>query len=165
MENLKVKMIDEKLQPLEYTKGGDWIDMRASKISILGNIQGLFDTPIIHDLAKSDWWIREGYFILIKLGVAMQIPKGFEAHVVPRSSTFKNFGLIQTNSFGVIDNSYCGDGDEWMFPCISTRGAKISHGDRVCQFRIERRMPALNIEIVDTLGNPDRGGHGSTGVN
>lgn len=164
MENLRVKMIDEKLQPLDYTKGGDWIDLRASKIFILGNIQGLFDTPIVHDLANSDWWIREGYFLLIKLGVAMQIPKGFEAHVVPRSSTFKNFGLIQTNSFGVIDNSYCGDGDEWMFPCISTRSAKISHGDRVCQFRVERRMPALNIEIVDTLGNPDRGGHGSTGI-
>lgn len=164
MENLKIKMIDEELQPPAYIKGGDWIDLRASKIVVLGSVQGLFDNPITYNLRNSDSWIREGYFLLIKLGVAMQIPKGFEAHVVPRSSTFKNFGLIQTNSVGIIDNSYCGDGDEWMFPCVSTKSAKISHGDRICQFRIERRMPVINIEIVDSLGNPDRGGHGSTGV-
>jgi dUTP pyrophosphatase len=95
----------------------------------------------------------------------MELPKGFEAHVVPRSSTFKNFGVIQVNSVGIIDNTYCGDTDCWFFPAYAVRDTEIHLNDRICQFRIVENQPKIYFETVEKLGNANRGGHGSSGVN
>ena len=116
-------------------------------------------------------------FKLIPLGVAMKLPKGFEAVLLPRSSTYKKFGIIQTNSIGVIDNTYCGNNDEWKYPAIALRDTVIKKGDRICQFRIQLSQKAtlwqkikwflssgIKIIKVDSLDNNDRGGFGSTGV-
>ena len=122
---------------------GDWIDLRASE----------------------DIELKNGEFKIIPLGVSMQLPKGYEALVVPRSSTFKNFGIISANSIGVIDNSYCGDNDIWKFPAIALRDTVIKKNERICQFRIIANQPKLKVEEVLVLDNADRGGIGSTGVN
>ena len=95
--------------------------------------------------------------------MAMQLPSGYEAHIVPRSSTFKNFGIIQVNHMGVIDESYCGDNDQWFFPAYALRDTQIHAGDRICQFRIMEHQPRICFEEAEALGNQDRGGHGSTG--
>lgn len=121
---------------------GDWIDLRSAEDVIL----------------------KEGEFKLISLGVSMKLPNGFEAHLVPRSSTFKTWGIMQTNSMGVIDNSYSGNGDIWKFPAYSTRDTEIKKGDRICQFRIIKKAE-MKIETVNDLGNNNRGGFGSTGKN
>lgn len=107
---------------------------------------------------------KKGDFKLIPLGVAMQLPNGYEAHIVPRSSTYKNFGVIQSNHMGVIDETYCGDNDQWKFPAIAMRDTVIHAGERICQFRIMEHQPVLQFEAVETLGNADRGGIGSTGT-
>ena len=120
----------------------DWIDLRAAKTIEL----------------------KAGEFKLIPLGVAMELPKGYEAHIVPRSSTFKNFGIIQTNHQAVIDESYCGDNDQWFYPVYALRDTKINFNDRICQFRIVEKQPLINFTKVDSLENADRGGIGSTGV-
>ncbi len=121
---------------------------------------------------KSDWYdlrsaedveLKAGEFKLIRLGVAMQLPKGYEALVAPRSSTFKNFGIIQANSIGIIDESYCGDNDEWRFPAIALRDTVIHKNDRICQFRIIKHQPNHIITTVNKLNNADRGGIGTTG--
>ena len=121
---------------------------------------------------KSDWYdlraaedveMKSGEFKLIKLGVAIQLPSGYEAIVAPRSSTFKNYGIIQANSIGVIDESYCGDNDQWMLPAIALRDTTIHKNDRICQFRIIEHQPAHKITTVQQLGGKDRGGIGSTG--
>ncbi|MEI3522080.1 MAG: deoxyuridine 5'-triphosphate nucleotidohydrolase [Anaerosacchariphilus sp.] len=121
---------------------------------------------------KSDWWnarsaedvtLKKGEFKLIPLGIAMELPKGYEAHVVPRSSTYKNFGVIQTNHMGVIDETYCGDNDQWFMPVIAMRDTEIHVNDRICQFRIMEHQPELVFEETEVLGHADRGGHGSTG--
>lgn len=122
---------------------GDWIDLRAAE----------------------DVYLEPGDFKLISLGVSMKLPKGYEAHIVPRSSTFKNWGIIQTNSVGIIDNSYCGDNDIWMMPVYATRKTTIHKNDRICQFRIMKKMPNINFKIVEKLKGKNRGGFGSTGVN
>lgn len=143
--NVKVRYLtptDETFKPLEMIKQGNWIDLRAAK-----------DMEFEMDEAK-----------LIPLGVAMQLPEGYEAHVVPRSSTLKNFGLIQANHVGVIDNSYSGDNDQWFFSAIATIPTSVKRGDRICQFRLQRVMPKVSFETVETLGNADRGGFGSTGT-
>ena len=95
----------------------------------------------------------------------MILPPDFEAHVVPRSSTFKNWGIIQANSMGVIDNSYSGENDQWHFPAIAMRDTEIKKNDRICQFRIVRRMDNIGIVKVDHLNEISRGGIGSTGKN
>lgn len=120
----------------------DWIDLRAAKTIEL----------------------KAGEFKLIPLGVAMELPKGYEAHIVPRSSTFKNFGIIQTNHQAVIDESYCGDNDQWFYPVYALRDTIINFNDRICQFRIVEKQPLINFTKVDSLKNADRGGIGSTGV-
>ena len=120
---------------------GDWIDLRTGK----------------------DMELKKGDFALIPLGVAIELPKGYEALLVPRSSTFKHYGLIQTNSIGVIDESYCGDDDEWMMPVLATRDVTIPFDDRICQFRIIKHQPEITFEETESLGNSDRGGFGSTG--
>ena len=121
---------------------------------------------------KSDWYdlrasedveMKAGEFKLIKLGVAIQLPAGYEALIAPRSSTFKNYGIIQANSIGVVDESYCGDNDQWMLPAIALRDTVIHKNDRICQFRIIAHQPAHIITTVDHLENKDRGGIGSTG--
>ena len=150
MENklqLKVKYFDKNIKRLEKISQGDWIDLRAA----------------------SDVIMHPGEFKLIPLGIAVELPEGYEAHVVPRSSTFKNFGIIQTNSMGIIDHSYCGDNDQWFMPayCLENRHKDktlIKKNDRICQFRIVKNQPNLKIKEVDYLDNEDRGGHGSTGV-
>ena len=108
--------------------------------------------------------MKAGDFRLIPLGVAMQLPEGYEAHIAPRSSTFKNFGLLQTNGVGVVDGSYCGDHDEWCAPMLATSDVFIRKGDRICQFRIVSNQPELVFEQVERLEGKDRGGFGSTGI-
>lgn len=130
------------IDPIERIKGGDWVDLRAAE----------------------DVELKAGEFKLISLGVSMRLPKGYEAHVVPRSSTFKNWGILQTNHMGVIDNSYCGDGDVWMFPALATRDVLIEKNSRICQFRIVKKMDNLMITTVDKLDDVNRGGFGSSGV-
>ena len=100
---------------------------------------------------------------LLPLGVAIALPAGYEAHIAPRSSTFKNYGILQTNSVGVVDCSYCGDGDEWKMPVYATRDVTIEKYARVCQFRIVENQPRLHFLRVEHLADTDRGGFGSTG--
>ena len=121
---------------------------------------------------KSDWYdlraaetveMKIGDYKLISLGISMKLPEGYEAHIVPRSSTFKNFGILQTNSYGVIDNSYSGTNDIWRFPALAMRDTVIHEGDRICQFRIEKKQPAVEFIEVNELDDTDRGVFGSTG--
>lgn len=121
---------------------------------------------------KSDWYdlrsaeeveMKAGEYRLIKLGIAMQLPKGYEAHVAPRSGTFKNYGIIQANSVAVIDESYCGDNDQWYYPAIALRDTVIHKNDRICQFRIMEHQPPVQFINVEHLDNIDRGGFGTTG--
>lgn len=143
MNTIKIKYFTDEIDKINKIDKGDWIDLRAAQTVEL----------------------KAGEFKLIPLGIAMQLPEGYEAHVVPRSSTFKNFGIIQTNHQGVIDNSYCGDNDQWFFPAYALRDTVINVNDRICQFRIMEKQPCITFEEVKVLGNNDRGGHGSTGVN
>lgn len=142
METIKIKYFTDKIEKLTYIDGkSDWIDLRAAESVDL----------------------KKGEFKLIPLGVAMELPKGYEAHIVPRSSTFKNFGIIQTNHQGVIDSSYCGDNDEWKMPVYAMRDTHIEVNDRICQFRIMENQPKIQFEEVKALIGVDRGGFGTTG--
>ena len=144
-ETIKIKYIDEEVQKLRYIGGADhsnWIDMRAGETLTM----------------------LPGDFRLISLNCCVELPDGYEAIVAPRSSTFKKFGLIMTNSIGVIDSSFCGNEDIWRFPALAMRKTTIYKGDRICQFRIIKRQPDIIFEEVDNLDNPSRGGVGSTGV-
>ena len=143
MEVIQIKYFDKELEKLEYIGGkSDWIDLRASETVEL----------------------KAGDFKLIPLGVAMALPAGYEAHVVPRSSTFKNYGILQTNSCGVIDGSYCGDQDMWRMTVYATRDTVIYKNDRICQFRIVENQPQILFQEKSSLGNENRGGFGTTGV-
>lgn len=141
MEKIKVKYVTDDVLRMEKITKGDWIDLRSSV----------------------DLNLKAGESAIIPLGVCIQLPSGYEALLAPRSSTFKNYGLIQTNSIGVIDETYCGDGDVWGFPVYATRDTNIKVNDRICQFRIIEHQPELEIEEVEYLGNEDRSGFGSTG--
>ena len=142
MKTIKIKYFTDKIDKLAYIDGkSDWIDLRAAESIDM----------------------KAGEFKLIPLGIAMELPKGYEAHVVPRSSTFKNFGIIQTNHQGVIDGSYCGDNDQWFMPAYALRDTHIEVNDRICQFRIVENQPVLVFDEVESLANADRGGIGSTG--
>ena len=143
-ETIKIKYHTDEIEKLRYIDGkSDWIDLRAAE----------------------DVELKAGEFKLISLGVSMELPKGYEAHIVPRSSTFKTWGILQTNSIGIIDESYCGDNDIWKMPVYATRDTTIHKNDRICQFRIEKHQPTIMFEEVDTLGNEDRSGFGSSGKN
>lgn len=132
--------------------------------------------PGAHELEQVDWgsWIdlytyenvsfKLGEQKYINLGLAMKLPEGYEAIMSPRSSTFKNWGITQTNSIGVIDSTYCGDNDIWMFPAYATKNVTIPAGTRICQFRIQKEQPNIVFNIVDSLGTEDRGGLGSSGL-
>jgi len=142
METLKIRYLSDKIEKLRFIDGkSDWIDLRSAE----------------------EVNMKAGEARLISLGIAVQLPKGYEAHVVPRSSTFKNFGLIQTNHMGVIDESYCGDHDEWKVPVMAVRDTCIHVNDRICQFRIMEHQPTISFEECDRLDGSDRGGFGSTG--
>ena len=143
METIKIKYFDNEIDKIEKIEKGDWVDLRAAETVEL----------------------KAGEFKLIKLGIGMILPEGYEAHVVPRSSTFKNFGIIQTSHWGFIDGSYCGDNDQWRFPAYALRDTVINKNDRICQFRIIKKQPEISFEAVEHLANKDRGGFGSTGVN
>lgn len=142
MNNLTIKIKYFTDDKIEKIKNGDWIDLKSAEDLIL----------------------QAGECKLIKLNVAMELPVGYEAIVAPRSSTFKNFGIIMTNSIGIIDEMYCGDNDQWRFPAMAIRNTKINKGDRICQFRVIEHQPFLKFDEVEVLGNSDRGGFGSTGV-
>ncbi|MCC2826270.1 dUTP diphosphatase [Faecalicatena orotica] len=141
-KTIKIKYFTDKIEKLAYIGGkSDWVDLRSAE----------------------DVTLKKGEFKLIPLGIAMELPKGYEAHVVPRSSTYKNFGVIQTNHMGVIDETYCGDNDQWFMPVIAMRDTEIHVNDRICQFRVMEHQPELIFEETEVLGHADRGGHGSTG--
>ena len=142
MKTIQIKYFDKEIDKLNRTSKGDWIDLRAAETVEL----------------------KEGEYRLIKLGIGMRLPEGYEGHVIPRSSTFSNFGVIQTNHFGLIDNIYCGDNDEWMFPAMAMRDTVINKNDRICQFRIEKCQPKITFEEVESLSTISRGGVGSTGI-
>ena len=133
---------DNSLVRIGQIKEGDWIDLRAAEDVVL----------------------EPGDFKIISLGVSMKLPDDYEAHIVPRSSTFKRWGILQTNSMGIIDSSYCGPSDIWGFPALATRHCEIAKNDRICQFRIVRNMGEVCINEVQALTSPSRGGFGSTGV-
>ena len=142
MEQIKIKYFTDKIDKLAYIDGkSDWIDLRASE----------------------EVTLKQGEFALVPLGVAMELPKGYEAHIVPRSSTYKNFGVIQANHCGVVDGSYCGDNDMWRMPGIAMRDTQIHVNDRICQFRIMKNQPEILFEEVEHLEGKDRGGFGTTG--
>lgn len=138
---IKIKYYNDIL-PIDAFENGDWIDLRAAE----------------------DVEMKAGEFKLISLGVSMKLPEGYEAHVVPRSSTYKNWGIIQANHMGVIDNSYCGDNDIWKFAAIAIRDTTIYKNERICQFRIMKKQPEFDFEEVDHLEDADRGGFGSSGM-
>lgn len=143
-EKIKIQYKDDTIERLKYIDGkSDWIDLRAAETIEL----------------------KQGEFKLIPLGVAMQLPKGYEAHIVPRSSTYKNFGIIQTNHTGIVDETYCGPNDWWYMPAYALRDTVIEKNDRICQFRIQKHQPEVLFEEVETLTGQDRGGIGSTGKN
>jgi dUTP pyrophosphatase len=141
MNILKIKYFTDIIE-IEKIDKGDWIDLRCSETIELKH--------------------RE--FKLIPLGIAIELPKGYEAHVVSRSSTFKKWGILQTNGCGIIDESYCGDNDQWFMPVYATKDIIIEKNDRICQFRIFKKMKNISFEKVVSLENDDRGGHGSTGI-
>ncbi len=142
MEKIQIKYFTNEIEKLTYIDGkSDWIDLRAAR----------------------EMELKAGTYAMIPLGVAMKLPAGYEAHIVPRSSTFKNFGLIQTNHMGVVDESYCGDNDQWHMPVYAVRDTVIHVNDRICQFRIMEHQPQIVFDEVEMLTGPDRGGFGSTG--
>ena len=143
MKEIKIKYLNDDITILEYIDGkSDWIDLRAAE----------------------EVELKAGEFKLIHLGVAMQLPEGYEAHIVPRSSTFKKWGIIQTNHCGIVDNSYCGPNDWWRMPVFALRDTKIEVNDRICQFRIQKNQPTLVFNEVEEMEANNRGGFGSTGT-
>ena len=143
MKEIKIKYLNDDITRLEYIDGkSDWIDLRAAEEVELKAVE----------------------FKLIHLGVAMQLPEGYEAHIVPRSSTFKKWGIIQTNHCCIVDNSYCGPNDWWRMPVFALRDTKIEVNDRICQFRIQKNHPTLVFNEVEEMEANNRGGFGSTGT-
>ncbi len=140
--DIKVKYHNEKSTEIEKIEVGDWIDLRSAV----------------------DVELKAGEFKYISLGITIEVPEGYELWIAPRSSTFKAFGIIQTNSIGVIDQTYCGDGDILHLPSLAMRDTHIKFDERICQCRLVENQPKLNLNTVTTMGNPDRGGLGHTGT-
>ena len=138
---IEIKYHNTDLVKILKLRQGDWYDLRAAENVIL----------------------KQWDYYKISLGISIKLPSGYEAHVVPRSSTFEKFGILQTNSMGVIDESYCGDGDVWRMPVLAVRQTSIEINDRICQFKIVPKQKSCSFKEVDVLGNTDRGGFGSTG--
>ena len=142
-ETIRIRYLSDKIEKLAWSGDqSDWVDLRAAEEVVM----------------------KAGEYRLIPLGVAMMLPEGYEAHIVPRSSTFKYFGLIQTNHMGVVDHSYCGDNDQWYFSAYALRDTVVHVNDRICQFRIMKNQPVLVFEETGHLSDTDRGGFGSTGT-
>lgn len=139
---IKIKYHNPNIDKINMTLVGDWVDLRAAETVEL----------------------KAGESKLISLGISMKLPYGYEAHIVPRSSTYKNFGIIQTNHCGIVDNSYSGTNDIWMFSAYAFKDTIINENDRICQFRIVEKMPQVQFVEVSHLDDKDRGGFGSTGV-
>lgn len=140
-KTILIKYVKTDIAKIKSFEIGDWIDLRVAE----------------------DVTLKAGDFKLIPLGVAMKLPKGYEALVIPRSSTFKKYGIIQANSIGLIDESYCGNNDEWYFPAYASRDISIPKNTRICQFRIIEHQPRINLIEVTELTDVNRGGFGSTG--
>lgn len=141
-ETIKILYHTDKIEKLTYIDGkSDWIDLRAAE----------------------RYELKKGDFALINLGISMRLPEGYEAHIAPRSSTFKKWGLIQTNGVGVVDFSYNTSEDVYMMPVLATRDTVVEVNDRVCQFRIMKNQPKIEFEEVEVLEGVARGGFGSTG--
>lgn len=140
-KKIKIKYFVDGLEPIKKISVGDWIDLRLAE--------------------RAD--LKAGDYKLLRLGVGMILPDGYEAHVLPRSSTPSKFGIILANSMGVIDNSYSGDADEWRFPAVALRDTIIEKGERIAQFRIIKNQPSIEFETVEHLNDISRGGIGSTG--
>lgn len=140
MVTIKIKYLRD-IMKIERFNVGDWVDLRAAE----------------------EIKLKAGELKLIPLGVAMELPKGYEALVAPRSSTAKKLGIMMANSIGIIDESYKGDNDEWHFPAYAVKDTTIYKNERICQFRIIEHQPMIHLVEVDSLGNEDRGGIGSTG--
>lgn len=138
---IKIKRVRDGVLLPEKIDKGDWIDLRAARSIVL----------------------NAGEYQMIPLGIAMELPEGYEAILAPRSSTFKRCGILLANSIGIIDESYKGDNDEWHFPALAIRETVIMQNERICQFRIIRHQPEIEFEVVDSLGSDNRGGFGSTG--
>ena len=143
MEKVKIKYHNKSLPKLTKITIGDWIDLYAA--------QSLTLAP--------------GDYCIVPLGISMKLPDGYEAYLAPRGSTFKKYGVLQTNGVGVIDNSYCGENDIWGMPILAMRDTTIHEGDRICQFRITKKMPDMEFDEVEFMEDNDRGGFGSTGTN
>ncbi len=139
---IRIKYLSKDIDKIEKISVGDLIDLRCAEDTV----------------------IKKGELKLIPLGVAMELPKGYEAHVYPRSSTYKKHKILLSNSVGIIDESYCGDNDQWCFPAYATEDTFIEKNTRICQFRIFEHQPTIEFEEVEVLGNSDRGGIGSTGT-
>lgn len=142
MEKIKIKYHNNNMGKIENLEVGDWYDLRSAETVEM----------------------QAGEFSLISLGVSMKLPEGYEAHMAPRSSTFKKWGILQTNSVAVIDNSYSGTNDIWKYPALAIRDTTIYEGDRICQFRIMKKQPEIEFIEVDELDSVDRGSFGSTGT-
>lgn len=140
--NIKIKYHNPDIEKLKMIEQGDWIDLHAAE----------------------DVQLKAGEDARISLGVSMKLPDGYEAHIVPRSSTYEKWGIIQTNHMGVIDNAYSGDNDIWKMPVRAMRDTRIDAGDRICQFRLVKKMEPVTFEEVEKMEGPDRGGFGSTGA-
>lgn len=141
-KKINIRYTNADVKPITKIKNGDWIDLRSAE----------------------DVELKAGEFKLISLGIAMQLPKGYEAHIVPRSSTFKNYGIIQTNHQAVIDYSYRGNDDIWKYPVYALRDTKIHKNDRICQFRIVKKQPPIKFKVKEKFRAKNRGGFGSTGT-
>ncbi len=140
---VEIRYLSDAIEPLRYIDGkSDWIDLRAA----------------------ADIELKAGEFRLIPLGIAVRLPEGYEAYVVSRSSLYRNFGIIQANSFGIVDESYCGDNDEWFFPALALRDTAVHVNDRICQFRIMKHQPPVEFVVREHLSDTDRGGFGTTGT-
>ena len=151
---IRIKYFDKATKLKKITKG-NWIDVYANK----------------------DVFVKCGERAMVPLGFALELPEGWEGHLAPRSSTFKTWGIIQTNSVGVVDDTYIGDNDQWHMPvyCLQgkdiesengeeVKGTWIRKGDKIGQFRIMEVMPEIEFEEVESFGNKYRGGFGTTGT-
>jgi dUTP pyrophosphatase len=170
--NIKIIRKDVQMPLPRIIDKGDWIDLRS-------NLKIEFNAPeagILHRNKGNEHREVSFDFKYIPLGICMKLPKGYEAHVLPRSSTFNKYGIICVNSQGIIDNSYCGNKDEWKFPAVALRKSTIPQFERICQFRITLSQNAtvwqkikwfftsgIRFIEVDQLEDESRGGFGSTG--
>jgi len=167
-EGIRVKKFSDDLPDLEIIDKGDWIDLYTDRGCPCFNDAEEIEyaqkeKTDLFKLCNDSFHYEKGDVVIIGTGVAMELPEGHEAHVVPRSSTFKKYGLLLTNSKGIIDNLYCGDNDEWQGMFYATRSGVVNRFDRLLQFKVVEKMKKPAIEYVKKLGNEDRNGYGTTG--